>query len=402
MTANTNLPLDGVRVLDLSRVLAAPFCTQALGDLGAEVIKVEHPVRGDDTRDWGERIGETESTYYNSANRNKISIAVDLQAPEGLEIIKKLLAQCDVVIHNFKTGGMEKMGLSYETIKDINPSIVFCAISGYDNQGPEASRPGYDLVIQAETGLMSINGTPEIPPVKFGVAVVDMVTGMYASQAILAALYKRKTTGIGAKIEMSLYDCGASISAYYGLDALTKERTPIRVGNGHPSIVPYGIFDTKDKPVIVAVGNSSQFDNFCKHVICRPDIPEDERYSTNVERIKNRDTLLPMMRRYLLEIEGDVVLSRMKAAGIPCGEVSGLYEGLSSTRSQDVNLVTKVAHPLAGDVWVFTPPYKIDGAKPPIRFAPPTLGSSTDRILANYVGLDRSGIDALHQRRVIR
>ena len=201
-----DLPLAGIRVLDLSRVFAGPMCGMVLGDFGAEVIKVEHPGRGDDTRDWGIRIGKTETTYYNSMNRNKRSITVDLQSPEGLKIIHALLPQCDVVIHNFKTGGAEKLGIGYEQLKAIKPDLIYCAVAGYDTSGPEARRPGYDLVIQAEAGLMALNGDAQMPPLKFGVAVVDLMTGMYSAQAILAALLRRERRGVGQLIEMALYD----------------------------------------------------------------------------------------------------------------------------------------------------------------------------------------------------
>lgn len=246
------LPLQGIRVLDLSRVFAGPLCGQVLADFGAEVIKVEHPGRGDDTRDWGLRIGKTETTYYNSMNRNKRSVTIDLQSPQGLRLVHELLPLCDVVIHNFKTGGAEKLGLGYEQLKALKPGLIYCAVAGYDTSGPEAARPGYDLVIQGEAGLMALNGVAGTPPLKFGVAVVDLMTGMYAAQAVLAALFKRERTGEGRLIEMALYDCGLMITGYYGLDALELGRDPERYGNAHPSIVPYGMYESADGPLIIA------------------------------------------------------------------------------------------------------------------------------------------------------
>ena len=219
------LPLSGVRVLDLSRVLAGPICGMSLGDLGAEVIKVEHPARGDDSRDWGLRIGKTETAYYNSANRNKRSLTLDLKQPQAVELLLQLATHCDVLIQNFKYGDAERLGIGYEQVKAVRPDIVYCSISGYDRHGSEAERPGYDLVVQAESGLMAINGEADRPPVKVGVAVVDMVTGLYATQAILAALYQRQAGGPGRHIEMALYDCGFMISAYYGLEALLMGRS---------------------------------------------------------------------------------------------------------------------------------------------------------------------------------
>ena len=235
---NAALPLAGIRVLDLSRVLAGPMCGMVLGDFGAEVIKVEHPERGDDTRDWGLRVGKTETAYFNSMNRNKRSITLDLHQPEAVEIVLGLARQSDVVIQNFKFGGAEKMGLGYEQIKSVRPDLIYCSISGYDRSGPEAARPGYDLVVQGEAGLMAINGEPDQPPLKFGVAAVDMFTGMYAAQAVLAALFERQKTGRGRHIEMALFDCGLMISAYYGLEAMLMQKDPPRYGNAHPSIVP--------------------------------------------------------------------------------------------------------------------------------------------------------------------
>lgn len=239
------LPLAGVRVLDLSRVLAGPLCAQVLGDLGADVIKVEHPQRGDDTRDWGIRVGKTETAYFNSMNRNKRSVTVDLQTPEGQQLVRDIARQCDVVVQNFKFGGVEKMGLGYEQLRALREDLIYCSVSGYDRHGPEAARPGYDLVIQGEAGLMAINGEPTQPPLKFGVAAVDMFTGMYAAQAVLAALFDRQRTGRGRHVELALFDCGLMISAYYGLEALLMQKDPPRYGNAHPSIVPYGVFDAR-------------------------------------------------------------------------------------------------------------------------------------------------------------
>ena len=335
-----DFPLQGVRVLDLSRVFAGPLCGMVLADFGAEVIKVEHPGRGDDTRDWGMRIGKTETTYYNSMNRNKRSITVDLQTPEGVKIIHDLLPQCDVVVQNFKTGGAEKLGLGYEQLKAIKPDLIYCSVAGYDSSGPEAKRPGYDLVIQGESGLMALNGEANTPPLKFGVAVVDLMTGMYAAQAVLAALFQRTRTGKGRHIEMALYDCGLMITGYYGLDAMLLGHDPHRYGNAHPSIVPYGMYDAADGPLIIAVGNNAQFDKFCRQVIERPDIVEDPRFATNVERAKNRLVLGPMLKELIAGFARDVLLQRMTAAGIPCGKVAGLHEALTSTSASPLAATT--------------------------------------------------------------
>ncbi len=395
-----DFPLDGVRVLDLSRVFAGPLCGQVLADFGADVIKVEHPGRGDDTRDWGMRIGKTETTYYNSMNRNKRSITVDLQTPEGVKIIRDLLPQCDVVIQNFKTGGAEKLGLGYEQLKAIKPDLIYCSVAGYDSSGPEAKRPGYDLVIQGEAGLMALNGEASQPPLKFGVAAVDMMTGMYAAQAVLAALFRRSTTGKGRHIEMALYDCGLMITGYYGLDAMLLGHDPQRYGNAHPSIVPYGMFEAQDGPLIIAVGNNSQFDKFCRQVVMRPDIVEDPRYATNVERARNRLTLLPQMKALIASFPRDVLLERLSAAGIPCGRVAGLHEALTSERTRRGGLLQEMPHPVAGTTHVFAPPYRLDGQRLPIRNAPPTLGAATREVLQQLLQLPEAELEALRDKGV--
>ena len=396
-----DFPLQGVRVLDLSRVFAGPLCGMVLADFGAEVIKVEHPGRGDDTRDWGMRIGRTETTYYKSMNRNKRSITVDLQTPEGVKIIHDLLPQCDVVVQNFKTGGAEKLGLGYEQLKAIKPDLIYCSVAGYDSSGPEAKRPGYDLVIQGESGLMALNGEANTPPLKFGVAVVDLMTGMYAAQAVLAALFQRTRTGKGRHIEMALYDCGLMITGYYGLDAMLLGHDPQRYGNAHPSIVPYGMYDAADGPLIIAVGNNAQFDKFCRQVIERPDIVEDPRFATNVERAKNRLVLGPMLKELIAGFARDVLLQRMTAAGIPCGKVAGLHEALTSERTRRGGLLQELPHPVAGSTHVFAPPYRLDGQRLPIRNAPPTLGEGTREVLQQLLQLSEPELQALRDKGVL-
>ena len=400
-TTEIDLPLQGIKVLDLSRVFAGPLCGQVLGDMGAEVIKVEHPKRGDDTRDWGMRIGKTETTYYNSMNRNKRSITVDLQKPEGLALIHQLLPQFDVVIHNFKHGGAEKLGLGYEQLQAIKPGIIYCCVTGYATDTPEAARPGYDILVQGEAGLMAMNGEATQPPLKFGVAVVDLMTGMSAAQAVLAALFARERTGKGRKIEMALYDNGISITGYYGLDAMFLGKDPARYGNAHPSIVPYGMFDAADGPLIIAVGNNAQFDKFCRDVIDRPDIADNPKYATNVERAKDRETLLPLMISTIKSFPRAELLKRLNACGIPCGEVLGLHEALTSKRTQQAGLVQNMPHPVVGETPVFAPPVRMDGSRLPIRRAPPTLGEGTREVLQNLLSLSDEQLQALQAQGVL-
>jgi crotonobetainyl-CoA:carnitine CoA-transferase CaiB-like acyl-CoA transferase len=396
-----DLPLEGVRVLDLSRVFAGPLCGQVLADFGAEVVKVEHPGRGDDTRDWGMRIGRTETTYYSAMNRNKRSVTLDLQSADGARLVREMLPRFDVVIHNFKHGGAEKLGLGYEQLKAVKPDLVYCAIAGYDTSGPQAARPGYDLVIQGETGLMALNGEAEQPPLKFGVAIVDMMTGMYAAQAVLAALFRRERTGRGRLIEMALYDCGIMISSYYALDAMLLGRDPRRYGNAHPSIVPYGMFESADGPLIITVGNNAQFDKFCRQVLMRPDIVEDARYATNVERGKHRVELLALLTDLLKTYPRDVLLQRMQAMGIPCGKVMGLHEALTSEATRRGGLLREMPHPVAGTTHTFAPPYRLDGRRLPIRNAPPTLGEGTRDVLRDLLNLSDAELAALRDRGVL-
>jgi len=400
-TGDPDFPLEGVRVLDLSRVFAGPLCGQVLADFGAEVVKVEHPVRGDDTRDWGMRIGQTETTYYNSMNRNKRSITLDLQSGEGLDIVHRLLPQFDVVIHNFKSGGAEKLGLGYQQLKAIKPDLIYCAIGGYNSSGPEAARPGYDLVIQGETGLMAINGEANQPPLKFGVAAVDMMTGMYAAQAVLAALFRRERTGRGRLIEMALYDCGIMVTSYYGLDALLLGHDPQRYGNAHPSIVPYGMFEAADGPLIVAVGTNAQFDKFCRQVVMRPDIVEDPRYASNVERARHRLALLPLITELIREFPRDLLLQRLADCGIPCGKVLGLHEALTSQRTRQSGLLQDMPHPVVGSTPIYAPPYRLDGQRLPIRHAPPTLGEGTRDLLQRLLQMSDAQLEALRAQGVL-
>ncbi|WP_395063795.1 CaiB/BaiF CoA transferase family protein [Paraburkholderia silvatlantica] len=402
-TDNDSLPLAGVRVLDLSRVLAGPWSAMVLGDLGAEVIKIEHPDRGDDTRDWGVRVGKTETAYFNSVNRNKRSITLDLQTPEGQQIVRELAKTSDIVVQNFKCGGAEKLGLGYEPLSAENPRLIYCSISGYDRSGPEAQRPGYDLVVQGETGLMAMNGEAHQPPLKFGVAAVDLFTGMYSAQAMLAALYERERTGRGRHIEMALFDCGLMITAYYGLEALLIGEDPPRYGNAHPSIVPYGVFDAADGPLVITVGNNAQFERFCREVIERADLADDARYKTNILRGQNRETLVPELTRELGCRPRKLLLERLARAGIPCGEVAGLREALLSPRATRGGLVTQQPHPHteSGTTPVLAPPWRFDGERLPVRHAPPQLGEGTREVLQSMLGYSAEQVAALKEKGVI-
>lgn len=372
--ATDDLPLSGVRVLDLSRILAGPWCAMVLGDLGADVVKVEHPERGDDTRDWGLRTGATTTSYFDAVNRNKRSVSIDLATPEGLAQVKAMAREADIVVQNFKTGGAEKLGLGYAALAAENPRLIYCSISGYGSEGPEASRPGYDLLVQGEAGLMALNGEAERPPLKFGVAAVDLFTGQYAAQALLAALYKRERTGKGSQVELCLFDSGLAITSYYGLEALVQGEDPPRYGNAHPSIVPYGVFEAKDGPVVITVGNNAQYRRFCESVIGRPDLAADPRFATNLERSRNRADLLPELRAELASRTRAELLTGLRAAGIPAGEVLGLHEALTSERAVRAGMVVQRQGAGGAPRFVLAPPYRFDGARLPVRALPPELG----------------------------
>ena len=381
--------------------LALPWAGQLLADLGADVVKVEHPARGDDTRDWGVRTGAHNSAYFNSMNRNKRSVTLDLQQPEGQRLARELALQSDVVIQNFKFGGIAKMGLAYDTLAAERPGIVYCSITGYDPTGPEAARPGYDLVVQGETGLMGLNGEEGQAPLKFGVAMVDLFTGMSAGQAILAALWARERNGQGRHVQLCLHDCGIMLSVYYGMEALIQQADPPKYGNAHPSIVPYGVFDAADGPLVVTVGNNAQFQRFCRDVIQRPELAEDERYATNAARSIHRHELLPLIKAELARRPRHDLLEALAQAGIPCGEVLGVMEALTSPRTQAAGGVLQTQLTDGTPVPVQAPPYRFEGARMPVRLPPPMLGEHTAAVLHERLGLDAAGVDALRAAGVV-
>ncbi len=401
MTDTPMQMLPGVRVLDLSRVFAGPLCGQVLGDLGADVIKVEHPGRGDDTRDWGIKIGDTETPYYNSVNRNKRSLTLDLKRPEARQILMDLARQSDVVLHNFKGGDAERMGIAYDDFLRVNPRIIYCHISGYDQHGPERQRPGYDLVVQGESGLMALNGEKDTPPLKFGVAVVDMFTGMYTAQLILAALFKRQTDDQPRKLEVALFDCGLLVSAYYGLEALQMGHEPEKYGNAHPSIVPYGMFEAADGRLIITVGNNAQYEKFCRHVVERPDLVDDARFATNIGRRENRAVLGPLLVQEIRRHPKAKLLESLVAHGIPCGEVLGVLEAIRHERVAAAGMLHTVQHPKAGEMHLFAPPLRVDGQRLPVRHIPPLLGGNSSELLSSLLGLDEVQIDALRAKKII-
>lgn len=380
MERNSMLPLEGVKVLDLSRVLAGPYATMVLGDLGADVIKVEHPERGDDTRHWGPPFageGEArESAYFLAVNRNKRSIGVDLKDPEGLERIKELAAEADVVIENWRRGALEKFSLGYEALREANPGLIYCSITGF-GPGPDEERPGYDFLVQARGGVMGITGQPGGEPTKVGVAISDIVCGLFASNAILAALHRRAATGEGARIEVPLFESTLGWLANRGQEYLISGEDTGLIGNAHPSIVPYQTFDASDKPIVVAVGNNTQFAGLCK-AVGRPGLAEDERYATNPDRVANREALIQGLQREFSKRPADEWVEEIRAAGIPCGPVNMLADVFADEHVLGSGILQNIDHPSAGLLRMLASPLLVDGERLPIRRPPPSLGQHTD------------------------
>lgn len=385
-------PLQGVRVLDLTRILAGPTCTQLLGDFGADVIKIERPGGGDDTRAWGPPFvtaanGEdtTESAYYLASNRNKRSVTADIATPEGQSLIRKLLVHCDIIVENFKVGGLAKYGLSYADLKDEFPGVVYCSVTGFGQTGPNAHRAGYDLLAQGAGGIMSLTGDAEGAPMKVGVGIADVMCGMYAASAILAALHHRNATGEGQHIDVALLDTQMAWLVNEGTNYLTSGKAPLRRGNEHPNIVPYGVFAVADGHAIIAVGNDAQFARFCR-IIGHPDLAEDERFARNQGRLENRHDLLAALNPILSGIERDVLLAGMESEGVPGGPIHTVPEAFTSPQSEAREMVVNLPHPLAGPsgVRLIGNPVKFSGTPVTYRRAPPTCGADTDDVLQEF------------------
>lgn len=372
--------LTGIKVIDLSRVLAGPYCSMILGDLGAEVIKVENPEHGDETRKWGPPFRNGVSAYYLCANRNKKSITINLKSPTGIEQVKKLIRDADVIINNFKTGTMEKFGLSYEEIIEINPKMIYCSITGFGETGPYKHSPGYDFIIQAMSGLMSITGTKQSGPQKVGVAIVDVITGLYAAIGIQAALIEREQSGRGQKLDLSLYDSAVSSLINIGSNYLISGNIPERLGNEHANIVPYQTFITKNGEMVIAVGNDEQFKKLCE-VIGKPKLAKDPRFATNPNRVKNRNELIPILQRAFLEKETKEWKEKCDKNNIPCGPIQNLKEVHTDPQLNHRNMFIDFDHPTAGPIQVIGSPLKLSRTPVTYRYHPPDHGEHNDEIL---------------------
>ena len=397
-------PLSHVRVLELSRVLAGPWAAQTLADLGADVIKVERPGAGDDTRAWGPPWAGEESAYFLSANRGKRSITIDFERPEGQELVRKLAAQADVVIENFKVGGLVKYGLDYDSLKAVNPGLVYCSITGFGQDGPYAKRAGYDFMIQGMGGLMSITGQPDGEegggPVKVGVAVTDVFTGLYATIGVLGALAHRDRTGEGQWVNLALLDVQVAVLANQAMNYLVGGKAPQRLGNAHPNIVPYQAFATLDGHIILAVGNDGQFAKFCQ-VAGHPELAQDPRYATNPARVANRKELVPILERLLEQRTSRDWLSALEAVGVPCGPINDVSQVFADPHVQARNIHQDLPHPSAGTVPTVASPIRYSATPIEHTVAPPTLGQHTDAVLGEALGLCAADIAALREKGVV-
>ena len=395
-------PLAGIKVLDLSRVLAGPWCTQLLADLGAEVIKIERPGQGDDTRHWGPPWhGEGESrvaAYFLSCNRGKKSAAIDFAQPDGAALVRKLAAEADVVVENFKVGGLVKFGLDAASLRAANPRLIYASITGFGQDGPYADRAGYDFIIQGMGGMMSITGIPDGEPgggpMRAGVAVVDLFTGMYGCVAILSALYARERTGEGAIIDMALFDTQLAMLANQASNLLVSGKDPPRQGNTHPNIVPYQPFDAADQPIIIAVGNDRQFARLAE--ICgHPEWPAEERFATNAARVAHRAEMVALVSETIRQRPAAAWLEQLEAAGIPAGPINRISQALSDVHAQHRQMVRSIAGvPLVGS------PVRLNGERADSDLPPPQLGEHSSEILA-ALGLAPDELDRLRAAKVV-
>jgi len=392
--------LDGIRILDLSRVLAGPFCTQSLGDLGAEVIKIEQPGKGDDTRHWGPPWFQGESAYYLSCNRNKKSATINLQAEAGRALIRQLAAQSEVLVENFKVGAMAKWGLGYADLRAINPRLIYCAITGYGQTGPLAPRPGYDFIIQAQSGLMSITGEPEGEPCKAGVAVADIVTGLCAQNAILAALFHRERAGEGQFIDVALFDAQISWLASVAMNYLVSGEPPRRYGNSHPNIVPYQTFKTADGFLALGVGNDGQFQRLCEQLDL-PELAQDARFQTNAGRVKNRKTVVEILEKIFLQRPTAEWVERLTAAGIPAGPINTIAQALAEPQVAAREMIVEVRHPSGEPLKFLGPAPKFSATPARLQLPPPLLGQHTDEILRELLQMNEGQIAELRHQQII-
>jgi crotonobetainyl-CoA:carnitine CoA-transferase CaiB-like acyl-CoA transferase len=392
-------PLAGVRVLDLTRVLAGPFCSMILGDMGAEVIKVEEPGKGDDTRGWPPFSGG-EATYFLSVNRNKKSLTLNMKVPDGQAILRKLAAKADVVLENFRPGTMERLGFGYEALRKLNPRLIYCSISGFGESGPEASRPGYDLIVQGESGVMDLTGFADGPPVKVGNSVADLVSGMAAAHGVTLALLSRARTGKGQKVEIGMLDVMASLLTYQAGLYWNGGGRPARRGNQHPSIVPYEVFQAQDAYMTLGVANNSLFERMCR-AIGREELAKDPRFDSEANRVTNREALVPLLNSIFSTRPASDWLKRLDDAGVPAGRIKTVAEVCDSEHLRARGMFVQLKHPKAGAVTVMGVPIRLWGTPGSAQAPAPLLGQHTDEILTGLLRIPKAKVDKLRADSVV-
>ncbi|KAG6119777.1 hypothetical protein E4U14_004752 [Claviceps sp. LM454 group G7] len=407
-----SLPLEGYRVLDMTRVLAGPYCTQILGDMGAEVIKIEHPVRGDDTRAWGPPYaayksehhakGPGEAAYFLGANRNKKSLGLSFQHKQGVDILHKLVAKCDILVENYLPGTLKKYALDYDTLRSINPGLIYASITGYGQTGPYSNRAGYDVMVEAEFGLMHITGQRDGPPVKVGVAVTDLTTGLYTSNSIMAALLGRAKNGKGQHLDVALSDCQTATLANIASSCLISgEKDSGRWGTAHPSIVPYRSFKTKDGDILLGGGNDRLF-GVLADGLSKPEWKQDARFKTNADRVCHRDELEAMIETLTQKKTTEQWLQRFEGSGLPYAAVNDVQATLNHAHTKARDMVVEMNHEACGPIKLVNTPVKFSDTQPSIRSAPPMLGQHTEEVLTEYLGLNESEILALREQGAVR
>jgi len=390
-------PLDGLTVLDLTRVLSGPYCTMLLGDMGARVIKIEQPGKGDDTRAWGPPFLEGESAYFLSVNRNKESVTLDFKQPEGRAVLDQLIARSDVLVENFRPGTLAKPGFDYAALKDRYPRLVYCSVSGFGQTGPRRNEPGYDAVMQGEGGLMSITGTPEGPPVRLGVAIADIVSGMFAAYGISMALFARERTGRGQEVDVAMLDAVTALLTYQAGNFFASGKSPVRLGNRHPSIAPYETFTAADGDFVLAVGNDELWKKFCAVA----ELDAGDRFATNRQRVSDYDALRPIIASRLKTQPRRHWIERLTAAGVPCGSVRDLQELFDDPQVKAREMLALIEHQTIGALKVLGVPVKLSETPGLLRSAPPRLGEHTTTVLQRDLGLDAGVIARLREQKVI-
>jgi crotonobetainyl-CoA:carnitine CoA-transferase CaiB-like acyl-CoA transferase len=392
-------PLHGIRVIDLTRVLAGPFCSMSLGDMGAEVIKVEEPGKGDDTRGWPP-FANGESTYFMSVNRNKKSLTLNMKAPDGQAILCRLIAKADVVIENFRPGTMERLGFGYDALRKLNPRLIYCSISGFGESGPESSRPGYDLIVQGESGVMDLTGFPDGPPVKVGNSIGDLVAGMSAAQGVTLALLARSKSGKGQKVEIGMLDVMASLLTYQAGLYWNAGGRPTRRGNQHPSIVPYEVFQAQDAYMTLGVANNSLWERMCG-AIGREDLANDARFDSEAKRVTNRDALGPLLNSTFATRPAAEWLARLDNAGVPAGRIKTVAEVCESEHLRARGMFVRLAHPKAGSVTAMGVPIRLWDTPGAPQSPAPLLGQHTDEILSGLLRIPKPKVAKLRAAGVV-